>query len=166
MEENSIGRKFKIAGIVFICFTILSGLLMFIDLIKISKGLENLFKYYLEYGGTLDYVYKFSLISFIGYGIGITLCLVGSYLNNNLDRKSKEFSSLKTVIEKSITENNSNKRDKNTEKPKTNQLSKEEQYVKENDPEFYEQIKKDYSYDKDLFYQYIKERYDLLKEIL
>ena len=126
MEGNSIGRKFKIAGIVFICFTILSGLLMFIDLIKISKGLENLFKYYLEYGGTLDYVYKFSLISFIGYGIGITLCLVGSYLNNNLDRNSKEFSSLKTVIEKSITENNSNKRDKNTEKPKTNQLSKDE----------------------------------------
>ena len=48
----------------------------------------------------------------------------------------------------------------------TNQLSTEEQYVKVHDPEYYEQIKKEYSHDKELFIQYIHERYEFLKEIL
>lgn len=74
----------------------------------------------------------------------------------------------KVVIPKEKTINYDDKKQFNNVSSSTKgtyKLSPTEKYVKEHDPEYYEQIKNDYSHDEDLFTEYINERYNLLKKV-
>ena len=111
---------------------------------------------------TFLFVVYFVAIVFFAPALGIAFYVLGDLVEN----KSGTAKASNKATKSNKTINNGNINTTNTNLLSKEELSKEEQYVKVHDPEYYEQIKKEYSHDKELFIQYINERYEFLKEIL
>lgn len=100
------------------------------------------------------------IAAFFAPAFGMALCALGDLLEKN-NSNSEQNNHTETITNKDNIINNSN-----TDSILDKEKNDEEQFVKTHDPEYYEQLKKDYNNDKTLFYEYIHERYMYLKEII
>ena len=144
-----LARYLKTVGVIEIISTII-GLISYIIM-----SIINMTDFFV-------FLIIFVAIAFFAPAFGIALYVLGDLIDNKSGTAKK--SNKKAKINR--TTNNSTINTTNTNILSKEELSKEEQYVKVHDPDYYEQIKKEYSHDKELFIQYINERYEFLKEIL
>ena len=155
-----MAKYLKTVGVIEIVSTII-GLIAFI--IQSVMSFTNFF----------EFIISFVAIAFFAPSLGIALYVLG-------DLKEKvDYESTKNYYRIDKPQFSNTNRKYNPPKPVHQWRCKScgsmisddicpicEEYVKIHDPEYYEQIKKEYSQDKKLFNQYINERYELLKETL